>query len=673
MKVRFIFFVLLLQVVLGINPAHTQPSADSDISSLLKALQASKRDTNRGKAYVQLVEHYKVLKPDSASYFISQGLAFVNSIDDKKGKGKLLQLNGSLDLGKSMFNKAKQDYTDALTIDRSINNTSSIATDYSGLAQAYVYKGDYTNATNCYMEALKIFEKINNKRGLGGVYQSLGMLNEEVGDKDKALGYLLKAQDILSTIPFSVVHLQLMNNLGMFYNDIGKHDTAIKILRMGIERSTAPGYAFVRAQLLSNAGNVLYAIGNTEGALKYMQESLSLAQKMGLKVSECYALVNVADLLKGDPKSTLADLKEALAISQEVGEKHLQANIYGELADFFKNQGQFAEALDATQKKYALQDSILNKQKNIAIADLQSTYELQKSNDKVDNLMLINSRDEFKAKLVVAIAVGISLILIVGGYNYRKIAILNKQLKVLNQVTIAQREELKELHIVKDKIFSVIGHDLRSPLGSTIGMMQIIEEDNKIDEESKAIISELKAQAQASLDTLDKLLHWGKSSFKGTTVQQEIFVADTIVKSNIDLLSSVAHQKHIAVTNSIPGGVQVYADVSHFDFVTRNLLSNALKFTPAGGSINISVEGLAKPGFIVFAVRDNGVGIGPEEQDHLFSLDNTTKIGTQEEVGTGIGLLLCKEFVAKNGGELWVSSKLDEGSTFYFSFKSAEA
>lgn len=202
-------------------------------------------------------------------------------------------------------------------------------------------------------------------------------------------------------------------------------------------------------------------------------------------------------------------------------------------------------------------------------------------------------------------------------------------------------------------------------------MLQVIEDEQLINEEYRSFFGELRLHTLGSLDTLDKLLYWGKNSFKGIFIQQQVFAVNVIVESNIALLATAAQQKHITVTDAIPSNVQVYADVSHFDFVTRNLLSNALKFTPDGGTIHIGLAEIEKPGFTFFAVQDTGVGMNQEEQDHLFSLDNTSKIGTQEEVGTGIGLLLCKEFVEKNGGELWVTSRQGEGSTFYFSFKTA--
>ncbi len=664
MRMREVFFSLLLSFVFCTNTDFAQIRQEEYRAFLMSALSNSKPDTGRSRIYTQIASYYEAFNPDSAAYFLTQGIAFASSINDKKGEAKLLEAMGELDIKKDMNNRSKQDFLAALEINKMLNDTASMGYDYSRLGFISVNKGDYINATSYYLKALKIVESVNDKKRIAGTYISLGMVTSEMEHSDKVLNYLFKAQDILSTLPFSVYNLQLMNDIGLVYNNLKKYDSALYILNIGIAKSTAPEYALVRAQLMTNASTSLYNKGDRAGATKYLTESLELAVKMNFKITECYDLVNLSEVRNDDPEHSLAELKQALAISQELGQKKLEMGIYENLADFYKKQKRFEDALDVTEKKDLIKDSLLSKQKSVEVADLESTYELERSNNKVNTLTLINARDQFKTKLVIAIAAGIALLLVVVGFFYRRTAKLNtrliakqQDLKELNIVTNKQKEELKELNAVKDKMFSIIGHDLRSPLGNIIGMLQLIEEEQVIDEEYKPLLGELRLHTLVSLDTLDKLLYWGKNSFKGIFIQQQVFAVNAIVGSNIALLATAAQQKHITVTDAIPTDVQIYADLSHFDFVIRNLLSNALKFTPDGGNINIGLAEIEKPGFTFFAVQDTGVGMNQKEQDHLFSLDNTSKIGTQEEVGTGIGLLLCKEFVEKNGGELWVTSR----------------
>ncbi len=140
MKRLSILFLLLLPLFFCTSVLHAQPAAGNDIAYLLKTLAASPADTSRSKAYAQVVCYYRPTKPDSASYFVTRGLSFANSINDRKGKAKLLALAGSIDIDKSMFNKAKQEYLDALAIDRSINNKPGAALDLNGLGHISITK-----------------------------------------------------------------------------------------------------------------------------------------------------------------------------------------------------------------------------------------------------------------------------------------------------------------------------------------------------------------------------------------------------------------------------------------------------------------------------------------------------------------------------------------------------
>jgi signal transduction histidine kinase len=677
MKMKFML-PLLIQLLYAVTIC-AQSHQPHNIPDLIKALDAAKHDTGRSNIYVQAANYYKQINLDSAYYFINRGIAFTKEINDKKGEVNLLNILGALDVQKGMYNKAQQAFNEVLLINKQIGDRYQIGASYNNIALTLLNKGDYTHATSYYLGALKMFEQINNHKGVAAVYISLGMLSEEMNENKRALEYLLKAQAVLKTVPFQVLHLQLMNDLGMYYYKFKKYDTSLSLYNTGIAQSTLPAYAEVHIELMTNKSTALYAKGKVQEAIKNLEETLYLARKIDLKISECYALVNIASMKTGDPAMSLSYMKEALAISQQIGQKHLEEEIYGALAEFYEQHKQFAEALDANKRMSLIKDSIFSNKKNIAIADLESTYNLQKSNDRVTYLTILNSRNIFRTRLMLTAAIAITLILLTVGFYYRKTTLLNKQLtlqgdemKKLNDITTGQREELKVLNGEKDKIFSVLGHDLRSPLSNITATLRLLERDESgISEENSRYINKLRAQTTVTLDTLDKLLYWGKNSFIGIDMVQQSFAVDTIVQSNIDLLSAAAQQKEIVMTNSLPAGIRVFADPSHFDFVVRNLLSNALKFTHAGGCIDISTTVSNKEGFWIFAVRDNGIGMSDEEQKQLFTIDNAGRAGTQEEIGTGIGLLLCKEFVQKNGGDIWLASEPGVGSMFYFSLKAA--
>ncbi len=177
--------------------------------------------------------------------------------------------------------------------------------------------------------------------------------------------------------------------------------------------------------------------------------------------------------------------------------------------------------------------------------------------------------------------------------------------------------------------------------------------------------------AQASLETLDKLLFWGKSQIKGRGTKAIIFNTTEYLQNNIKLIKSSAEQKQITINNKVSPDIKINGDPAHFDFIFRNLLSNAVKFTHLNGTVEISADKNIVPGFTLFAVKDDGIGIKKEKLSHIFEPFSSSTRGTADERGTSMGLMLCKEFAIENGGEIWVESEEGKGSCFYFSFKSA--
>ncbi|MBK7625637.1 MAG: PAS domain-containing sensor histidine kinase [Bacteroidales bacterium] len=237
-------------------------------------------------------------------------------------------------------------------------------------------------------------------------------------------------------------------------------------------------------------------------------------------------------------------------------------------------------------------------------------------------------------------------------------------------ITENKKNELKlvELNATKDKFFSIIAHDLKSPFNSIIGfsehLVEVVREKDyeKIEEFSEIILQ----SSNRAMDLLLNLMEWSQSQTGRLKFNPENLEMCTLIKDVTLLLNGVADQKSISITNSIPHKVYVVADKPMISTVLRNLVSNSIKFTDPGGNIIISILENYKD--LTVSIRDNGVGIPEERIDKLFRLDeNYSTPGTLKEKGTGLGLILCKEFIAKHNGEIWVESKPGIGSIFYFS------
>ena len=232
----------------------------------------------------------------------------------------------------------------------------------------------------------------------------------------------------------------------------------------------------------------------------------------------------------------------------------------------------------------------------------------------------------------------------------------------------ASEESLKKLNATKDKFFSIIAHDLRNPLGNFVSVLSYLYEFyNVLSEEEKIeYISNTKDSASGILSLLENLLEWSRSQRGMITINPNEFCIRMIANNTISILKLSADEKNIRLENNIPEPTMINTDANLVSTIIRNLTSNAIKFTPIGGSIELGIKMTKDPNLTVF-VKDSGVGMSKETIDKLFRIDEsiTTK-GTSGEKGTGLGLILCKEFVEKLGGNIWVESELGKGTTFYF-------
>ncbi|PTN31327.1 PAS domain-containing sensor histidine kinase [Desulfonatronum sp. SC1] len=237
------------------------------------------------------------------------------------------------------------------------------------------------------------------------------------------------------------------------------------------------------------------------------------------------------------------------------------------------------------------------------------------------------------------------------------------------ELEVARVNEQLQLSLAeKDKFFSIIAHDLRSPLTGFIGLTRLLVDnvrDYSANEMHKYAVS-MKESAEKMFSLLENLLEWSRLN-RGMIMFEpdEIGLEDLILRTT-ESLQTVADQKKIAMRYTVPSDVKVFGDRRMLDIVLRNLLSNALKFSSLGSSV--SIQATRDEATVVIAVQDNGVGMDHGAAVKIFSLDKTTsRIGTKGEPGSGIGLILCKEFVEMQGGRIWVESTPGQGSIFKFS------
>lgn len=228
-----------------------------------------------------------------------------------------------------------------------------------------------------------------------------------------------------------------------------------------------------------------------------------------------------------------------------------------------------------------------------------------------------------------------------------------------------QNLQLAEVNHVKDKLFSVVSHDIKGPLSSLHLALTLAKSGALSTEEFQELTASLELRLSQTSEFIDNLLQWAKLQMRGETFEPDKLDLAELARESVRLLEAECSQKKITLKNNLHGTFNAYADLNMMRSVIRNLLTNAIKFTQPNGTITIGAYLVDKK--IIISVSDTGVGIPSVHRERLFTLTSITTEGTHNEKGTGLGLLLCREFVEKNGGKIWFESVEGQGTTFFFS------
>ena len=289
------------------------------------------------------------------------------------------------------------------------------------------------------------------------------------------------------------------------------------------------------------------------------------------------------------------------------------------------------------------QDAVLRNLVNLTLGLRQSEQNLRQSNDRLVMEMRTLQDERERAESM--------------GAQYVELA---------ENYALA-KEELEKLNQEKNKFFSIIAHDLRSPFTSLLGFTALLEQraDSLSPEKVKDYAVTVNESATRVFKLLENLLEWSRLQMDRVEIEPRDFPLDDIAGKTIDILGPVAEEKGL-ILQEHGKAPHVFADPYMVDAIIRNLINNAIKFTPSGGTITIRYS-VTPDQLARIDIIDTGVGMSPETAEKIFSLsDNVTTSGTDGEKGTGLGLLLCKELVERNGGKITIESDLDKGSTFSF-------
>ena len=607
--------------------------------------------------YDSLVSRYRYFKPDSALYFVKIGLQLAKNKKDINGEALMLNQMGIMDDNNNNYVASKIKYLQALQLYQKTGFIKGISSVNIRLGVVETRKGNYDRAAEYILTSLKISEQNNYQFGMMESYLILAE-NYTSQKNNLALSNLKKAEAISKTLPFSNITLNIYNLFGVIYREAKKYPQAIFYLKKGIAASNSLKYQGLNITLTNNLASVYTKTGRNKESIVLLQNALLKAREINNNLREMESLIGLgANYKLTNPNAALDYYQQALNIAKEKTIHKRSIEILSEMVTIQKSKKNFEKALIFKEEEKTIADSFYYNSLNNRVTDLQAAYELSKSQAQVKELLYASSKAKLKNAVLLSLAIVFSLILVFVGISY----IQNKK---YNKVISTTNTELKESNLVKDKLLSVLAHDLRSPFASIINLLYLVKEDYVNEAERKDLIDKITVSSNAYLDTLNKLVKWGEAQLKGIRIEPQNMEVLPVIRENIELLNISANEKNISIKLDVTSNVKVFVDKNHFDFVIRNLVANAIKFTKKDGIISISTK--LEDNKYRFTVKDNGVGIPKDKIEKIFALENMSSDGTNEEKGNSIGLLMCKEYLQANKGIIEVESVEGEGSAFSF-------
>ncbi|MFC2096135.1 tetratricopeptide repeat protein [Bacteroidota bacterium] len=614
-------------------------------------------------------------------------------------------------------------FSKALEESNKRNDIEDIATYYSLIAETYVSLSKYREALENYLTALGIIEELGDELLLAGVFNGLGNIYTEISSYDEALKYFLDALEIYKKNEDQFGISMLYNNLGIVYQALKENDQALEYYKKSLEIDIKYDLIYGQANAYNNIGTAYDEKGDKEKALEYYNKSLEIDKELGLTEGIATSLNNIGliylDL--GDYEKAYQNLTESAKLSKEINDNYSLANIYNNLAKLFIYQKKYTEAqtnlnlsislskqmhirewlvesYDLYSQLYSelnnykkalefyklyseMNDSIFTGESSNRVAEmkikfetdnLETENELLKKDNQINVLELDRQKNLKNYLIGFSVLILVLTVLIFSRFRLKKrtnslLESKNNQLSDANKKLTISEHNLKELNATKDKFFSIIAHDLKNPFQSLLGFSETLYD--QIDELEKENIVEyskiIYESSQNLYNLLGNLLQWSKSQLANTKLSPISINLYDSVDDVLSLFNSTAQNKNITIDNTINKDTVIYADKHVASTVLRNLISNALKFTRNGGEIKIS--SVTSNNNITVSVKDNGEGIRKENLDKLFRIDQSysTK-GTENESGTGLGLILCKELITQSNGEIFVESVFGTGSDFQF-------
>jgi two-component system sensor histidine kinase/response regulator len=612
--------LLLIVFIVQFHSVAGQSSADS--------LDIARR--------ISVAHKFFLTYPDSSIHLAEQSLA-----DAQHGKYIWLEGYSYYTLSKAHWTRGNFRLSieygfKALRIYENSTDIFQWGESYLALARTFIDLKNFRQAKYYLMETEKLALKHSDNRLLADFYREYSMLMAETNAYDSALILCDKGLDLYRPFEDSL-------NISILYSRIAK----VHFLRGDYNLSA----------VYNRRGKVLDSL---------------VGNRRGLGISYWQAGQNAYYLKKSD--SAIYFLNKSIPLNKSINNYGTLAKIHQLLATIYVEQGKPLLAVEQLKLTNQYKDSLYNTEKAGQIQEMQSLYELESKNKTIEGLNRENALQEKQVRnqqLLTALqSVGIFLLAVViillvrlrfiQKRANRELQSKNYAIELQKEEIQAQAENLQHLNNLKSKLFSVVSHDLRGPIASLHALLELLTSKKLSEDEFVLFSGKLKTNLSVTQRTLENLLNWSLSQMEGIRTEPQIVDVKVLTEDTCRLMEEVATRKNIVLKNKISDSTNVQVDPNQLQLILRNLIHNAIKFSKTNQEVVVSAA--ANHTFCILSIKDSGIGMNHDEINLITGSEHFTKVGTQQEKGTGLGLLLCKEFIKRNGGTMEIVSMEGEGT-----------
>lgn len=552
----------------------------------------------------------------------------------------------SLDLYKKMLDAAKQEND----IRMQMGITQNIGNSYSSL-------GDMPSAIDSYLLSLEMAEERDDTLVTAVVLDNLASVNVNQENYELAEEYLFRALELNKEMGNLKNQITNHISLGVLYKEWDKYDLARQNYERVLEIADQLGNVISKIQAIYNLGVLYTETGDTDRALESYQESLRLSQENNIPIGFFYNHAGMGDLYieLEDYDRAIENYQQALEIAEKVQATDMVKTGLLNLYETAEELGDTALAFTYLKRYSVLTDSLAQTEREDALARQEAMLQLRSERERSE-LLEETVATQRSNTIMISVLGGVMLIASIW------LVVLYRKKKKANDLLKNKTNELEEANNVKDKLLSVLAHDLRTPISNIQGVVYMIRENMLDTEDIDTALNHIDFQLQQGINTLTNYLEWAQDHRGGISADMEDIRLLELVNTAIHEIQKSAENKNVEINNMVSPKISALADKHMMNVILRNLLSNAIKYVDTGDIITVNANETNNT--VELSVKDTGKGIPDNKLKNLFKPFNRVTRGTKGEIGTGLGLSLCKEFIEKQGGSIRCESEVGKGTTF---------